>query len=116
MLHHYEDYSYEYADEGNHGYNDYKNDYKSYLNHIESDHGNPEPTPSELNDTNYGDTTPLEYEANETTNDGYKSDNVEYEDIEVNGEVYNLAELADAINSGEYEPCELAQNHFGYGP
>ena len=84
MLYHYEGYSCKYTDDGNHAYDDYE----SYSNHAESNHGDPDPTPSELVNTSYDDTTPLKYE--------------EFQDVEINRDVYDLRELADAISSEEY--------------
>jgi hypothetical protein len=98
----YDDCSYEYADDGSYGNNEY-NEYELYSNHTESDHGDPDPDPPELDNTIYGDTAPLEYD--------------EYEDVVVNGEVYDLGELNNAINE-EQEPSgyELEQGGLEYEP
>jgi hypothetical protein len=98
----YDDYSYEYADNSSYGNNKY-NMYELYSNHTKSDHGDPDPDPPELDNTNYDDTAPLEYD--------------EYEDVVVNGEVYDLRELNNAINEKQ-EPSgyELEQKHLEYKP
>jgi len=89
MSYYYEDDPYEYDDNGNYSDNGYENDYESYSDHAESDHGDPDPDPSELD---YDDTTPIEYE-----------------DVEVNGEVYDLESAVNEeheheVDEGEYEP------------
>jgi hypothetical protein len=95
MSYYYEDDPYEYDDNGNYGDNNYEDDYESYSDYTESDHGDPDPDPSEFDNTNYNDTTPIEYE-----------------DIEVNWEVYSLEGLESVVNEGhEYEVNEGEYEH-----
>jgi hypothetical protein len=95
MSYYYEDDPYEYDDNGNYGDNNYKDDYESYSDHAESDHGDPDPDPSKFDNTNYDDTTPIEYE-----------------DVEVNWEVYSFEEFESVVNEGyEHEVNEGEYEH-----
>jgi hypothetical protein len=83
MSYYYEDDPYKYDDNGNYGDNNYEDDYESYSDHAESDHGDPDPDPSEFDNTNYDNTTPIEYE-----------------DVEVNWEIYSFEEFESVVNEG----------------
>jgi hypothetical protein len=105
---HYDDYSYEYVDDGNHGDNGY-NEYELYSDYTEPDHWEPEPTPFELNYHDHNNATdPTEY--NHRTNYVYDADNANREDDETYQPQWSKYE-GDETN----EHGELAHGNNGTG-